>query len=367
LDRVQTVIAGAGVIGLAIARHLARRGHEVLVLEAENAIGQHTSSRNSGVIHAGIYYEHASEQQRLCLEGKAMLYDYCATRHVGYARCGKLTVAPSRDQVAALQALTAHGIANGVDDLVMISPAELAAREPEIAGAGAMWSPSSGIVDAPELMNSLLGEAESAGAMLALAAPLCGVRSVPDGLRLEIGDTGGTRIACTNLINAAGLGAWDIARGVIGRDAGSVPARNWAKGSYFALTGKSPFSALIYPMPPAGSLGVHSVPDLGGGTRFGPDLEHVDRVDYGVDATKLPEFEAAIRRFWPGLPADALRPDGAGIRPRIGDAGGTKRAFVFQGPKTHGIAGLWQLFGFESPGLTACLAIARHVGRLVEN
>jgi len=366
MDQVQTVVVGAGVIGLAIARHLAVRGHEVLILEAESAIGQHTSSRNSQVIHAGIYYQPGSDQQILCLRGKAMLYDYCATRQVGHARCGKLTVAASADRVAGLHDLVARGAANGLDDLYVISAAELRDREPAVFGAGAMVSPSSGIVDAVELMRSLLGEAEAAGAMLALNAPFANARPVPGGFVVTVGDAVETVIGCRNLVNAAALGAWDVARAIQALDPALVPPRNLAKGNYFAVSGKSPFSALIYPMPMLGSLGIHSVQDLGGGVKFGPNMEWIDCVDYSVDPSLAPIFEAAIREYWPDLPDGALHVDTAGIRPRIWGPGQQKREFEFQGPDRHGIKGLVNLFGFESPGLTSCLAIAEHVGTMLE-
>ena len=366
MDHVQTVVVGAGVIGLAIARHLAVRGHDVLILEAENAIGQHTSSRNSQVIHAGIYYPKGTDQQRLCLRGKEMLYDYCASRQVGHARCGKLTVAPAVGRVAELDELVRRGAANDVDDLYVISADEVREREPEVACAGAMVSPSSGIVDAPGLMLSLLGEAESAGAMLALNAPFRSARREGEGFRLEVGGDE-FEISCSNLINAAALGAWGVARGIADVEAHSIPTCNLAKGSYFSIAGTSPFNALIYPMPLVGSLGVHSVQDLGGGVRFGPNMEWVDAVDYSVDASQTAEFETAIRAYWPGLADGALQPESAGVRPRIWGPGMEKLEFVFQGQDQHGVPGLVQLFGFESPGLTACLAIAEHVGQMIEH
>lgn len=363
MDEVQTIVIGAGVIGLAIARHLAVRGHEVLILEKEGAIGQHTSSRNSGVIHAGIYYAKGSPQQLLCLPGKEMLYDYCATRHVGHERCGKLTVAPSADRVPDLHELVARGAANGLGDLYVISAEEMREREPAVVGAGAMMSPSSGIVDAPGLMRSLLGEAEAAGAMLALNAGFVAARREKG--RFVVTAEGGTEVACTNLVNAAALGAWDVARGIDGVLPETIPTRNLAKGSYYSIAGKSPFKALIYPMPLVGSLGIHSVQDIGGGVKFGPNMEWVDAVDYNVNPDLLPVFEAEIRAYWPGLPDGALQPDMAGIRPRIWADGTPKREFEFQGPEEHGVANLVQLFGFESPGLTSCLAIAQHVGRML--
>lgn len=363
MDQIETVVVGAGVIGLAIARHLAIHGHEVLILEAESAIGQHTSSRNSGVIHAGIYYAPGSDQQRLCMRGKDMLYDYCATRHVGHSRCGKLTVAP-KGRAGELQGLVDRGTANGLNDLYLVSKDELRELEPEVVGDGAMMSPSSGIVDAPELMLSLLGEAESAGAALALNAPLQRVRPNPSGFALEVGGEA-TMIGCKNLINAAALGAWDVARAIEGFDPDLVPSQNLAKGSYFTVGRKSPFQALIYPLPQIGSLGIHSVLDMGGDTKFGPNVEWVKDVDYSVDPSLLPAFEIEIRRYWPGLPEGLLQPESAGIRPRIWGPGEVKREFEFQGPAQHGFDGLINLFGFESPGLTSCLAIGEHVGAML--
>lgn len=365
MEQAETVIVGAGVIGLAIARHLAVRGQEVLILEAEVAVGRHTSTRNSQVIHAGIYYPRGSVQQVLCLRGRDMLYDYCASRQVGHRRLGKLTVAQNEDEVEQLHALAARGRANGVDDLRVISAKELAEREPAVAGAAAMLSPSSGIVDAPGLMLSLLGEAEAAGAMLALNARFLRARKERGRFLLEVAGASEVTIGCKRLINAAALGAWDVAAGIDGVRVGSIPPCNLAKGNYFSIAGASLFSSLVYPMPKVGSLGIHSVPDLGGGVRFGPDMQWVDAVDYSVDPGLLPQFEAAIRRYWPGLPEGVLTPDMAGIRPRIWGPGAPRREFEFQDSSVHGVAGLVQLFGFESPGLTACLAIAEHVGKLL--
>ena len=367
MDQVQTIVVGAGVIGLAIARHLAVRGHEVLVLEAEAAIGQHTSSRNSQVIHAGIYYPYGTDQQVLCRRGKAMLYDYCATRHVGHARCGKLTVAATVDRVAELHELVARGARNGVDDLYVISAEEMREREPAVVGAGAMVSPSSGIVDAPGLMLSLLGEAEAAGAMLALNAPFVRARKHRSGFQVEVGDRTQTTVLCRNLVNSAALGAWSVARGIEALDQALVPSQNLAKGSYFSIRGKSPFSALIYPMPLVGSLGIHSVQDLGGGVKFGPNMQWQtdNKVEYSVDPALEPVFAAEIRAYWPDLPTGALQPDSAGLRPRIWGPGMAKREFEFQSEAQHGVPGLVNLFGFESPGLTSCLAIGEHVAGLL--
>lgn len=360
------IVVGAGVIGLALARHLASEGRDVLVLEAESAVGQHTSSRNSGVIHAGIYYEKGSDQQVLCLDGKAMLYDYCATRHVPFERCGKLTLAPTADDLPTLEAMMARGHANEVSDLFMMSEAEVLEREPAVNSAGAMMSPSSGIVDAPALMLSLLGEFEAAGGALTLNAPFRSARRENGLFYVEVGDAEGTQVTCRSLFNCAALGAWDVARGIVDMPVDLIPTRNLAKGSYFSIAGKSPFQALIYPMPRVGSLGIHSVQDVGGGVRFGPDMEWVDDVNYTVDPRKQAQFETAIRAYWPDLPDGALQPDFAGIRPRIWGPGEAKREFEFSRPLDHGVPGLYHLFGFESPGLTSCLAIAKRLGNLLK-
>ncbi len=368
MDHVQTVVVGAGVIGLAVARRLAQGGHEVLILEAEAAVGQHTSSHNSQVIHAGIYYPQGSWQRALCVPGKEMLYDYCATRHVGHQRCGKLIVATQEDQLGGLAALCEVGLANGVDDLVHVSVSECRELEPAVAGFGALSSPSTGIVDAPGLMLSLLGEAEAGGAVLALNAPLEAWQPVDGGFEFEVGDVAQTRLSCTNLINAAGHGAWDVVGGFVDYDPALIPPRFMAKGSYFALSGvANPFKHLIYPMPDAGSLGLHVVLDLAGQVKFGPDMEWMDvgPLEYSVDPGQVGKFEAAVREYWPDLPNGALQPEGCGIRPRIWGPDGAKSDFVFQGADVHGIKGLINMFGMESPGLTSCLAIARHVAGLI--
>ncbi|MDR6263678.1 NAD(P)/FAD-dependent oxidoreductase [Roseobacter sp. N2S] len=363
MDEIETVVVGAGVIGLAVARHLARAGQEVLVLEAETRIAQHTSSRNSQVIHAGIYYPQGSWRARLCVAGKRMLYDYCADRHVPFENTQKLIVATDASQLAKLPRLMENAAANGVGDLHQISAAAAAAMEPALACHGALLSPSTGIVDAPAFILSLLGEAESAGASLALGAPLERVFPTDSGFILHIGDADGTQLKCRNLVNAAGLGAWDVARGIAGLPATAVPNQSYAKGSWFSVSGAAPFQRLIYPVPDDESLGVHYVRDTGGGFRFGPDLRYLDppRVDYSLDDKQAARFEQSVRRWWPDLPAGAMRPDSCGIRPRVLNDGGVQSDFVFSTAADHGIKGLVQLFGMESPGLTASLAIAQVV------
>lgn len=364
---VQTVVVGAGVIGIAIARKLARAGHEVLILEAEEAIAQHTSSRNSQVVHAGIYYPAGSWRAQLCVAGKTMLYDYCRDRHVPFEITQKLIVAVEEDHVARLPTLVEKAAANGVTDLEMMSAADAMALELSLICKGAVLSPSTGIVDAPSFILSLLGEAEAAGAMVAFGSPLERVRPISDGFELSVRDADGTTLTCKTLINAAGLGAWDVANGIEGLDPAHVPKPYFAKGSWFGMTGSAPFQHLIYPVPDDESLGVHYTRDLGGGFRFGPDLEYLGHteLDYSIDGAKAAAFENSVRRWWPDLPQEALQPDSCGIRPRIMLDGKTQSDFMFLGPADHGVNGLVQLFGFESPGLTSSLAIARVVAQLV--
>ncbi|WGI21666.1 NAD(P)/FAD-dependent oxidoreductase [Amylibacter sp. IMCC11727] len=364
---VQTVVVGAGVIGIAIARKLARSGHDVLILEAEEKIAQHTSSRNSQVVHAGIYYPAGSWRAKLCVAGKTMLYEYCKGRHVPFEITQKLIVAVEDAHVARLPLLVEKAAANGVTDLVMLSAADAMALEPNLKCKGAILSPSTGIVDAPAFILSLLGEAEAAGAMLALASPLQAARPVTGGFELQVGDAQRTTLTCKNLINAAGLGAWDVAKGVDGLNPRHVPRPYFAKGSWFGMAGRAPFQHLIYPVPDDESLGVHYTRDLGGGFRFGPDLEYLgdSELEYSIDAEKADAFENSVRRWWPDMPQGMFQPDSCGIRPRIMLDGKTQSDFMFSGPKDHGIDGLLQLFGFESPGLTSSLAIADVVAQLM--
>ena len=357
-DVADSVIVGAGVIGLAVARALALAGREVVVLEAADAIGSETSSRNSEVIHAGIYYPTGSLKARLCVAGKRRLYAYCAAMGIGHARLGKLIVATTADQVPALRALGEKAKANGVDDLEWLDAAAARRLEPAVRCAAAVLSPSTGIVDSHALMLALQGEAEAHGAVVALRSPVLAGRVEDDGFRLEVGGATPMRLACRRLVNAAGLHAQDIARCLAGLDPATVPPRFFAKGSYFALGDRSPFTRLIYPMPDSASLGIHVVLDLAGRVRFGPDVEWVERIDYDVDPARAAPFEAAIRRYYPDLPAGALHPDFAGIRPKLQAPDGPSADFLIQGPAAHGVRGLVNLYGIESPGLTACLAIA---------
>jgi L-2-hydroxyglutarate oxidase LhgO len=347
-------VIGAGVVGLATARAMALRGQSVLVLEEQPAIGTITSARNSGVMHAGLYYPAGSWRARLCVSGRRALYDFCATHAVDARACGKLVVACEDAEIPALHALAARAEANGVEDLRLLSAAEARAMEPSLRCLAALWSPVTGIVDAHGLMLALLGEAQDQGAVLAVNAKVSRIRRDGGSFVMETADA---EVSVRRVINAAGHGACAVARRIDGLDTALVPPAYLSKGSYFTLSGRSPFSRLIYPMPIPGGAGVHLTLDLGGQARFGPDVEAVEDFDYRVDPARGQAFYAAIRRYWPGLPDDALQPGYAGIRPKIVPAD-QAQDFVIQGPDTHGIAGLVNLFGIESPGLTSCLAIA---------
>lgn len=365
------VVVGAGVVGLAVARALAMAGHEVLLLEREGAYGQGTSSRNSEVIHAGLYYAPGSLKAALCVRGRELLYGYCAERGVPHRRCGKLIVATRPEDDAALQAIAARAVACGVHDLQPLERADARRLEPALAAAAALWSPSTGIVDSHGLMTALLGDAESAGALLATRSPFEWAEAQPEGWLLQ---AGGARLRCRWLINAAGLAAQAAAQRMHGLPAAAVPRRHWAKGHYFALAGRPPFSRLIYPTPVDGGLGVHLTLDLAGAARFGPDVEWLpappddDRaLDFAVDAGRCAAFEADIRRYWPGLPAGALQPAYTGVRPKLSGPGEPAADFRIAGPAELGVGGTVQLFGIESPGLTASLAIAERVASIVGN
>ncbi|MBP2294328.1 NAD(P)/FAD-dependent oxidoreductase [Azospirillum rugosum] len=368
MERVDCVVVGAGVVGLAIARRLARAGREVVILEAADAIGTGTSSRNSEVIHAGIYYPTGSLRARLCVAGRDALYAYCREHGVAHSRIGKLIVATEEAQLPRLDAIRAQAAANGVDDLRAIPAAEAMAMEPALRCVGALLSPSTGIIDSHGLMLALQGDAEEAGAMLALLSPLERTRRTSNssmgGFELEVGGAEPMRIACATLVNAAGLGAWAVARGLEGFPADLIPPRVLAKGNYYALgQGRSPFSRLVYPVPVEGGLGVHLTLDLAGQARFGPDVEWLapesyDRIDYAVDPRRADAFYGEVRRYWPALPDGALVPAYAGVRPKLSGPGQPQADFLIQGPEAHGLPGLVNLFGMESPGLTSCLAIA---------
>ena len=358
MERLDAVVIGAGVVGLAVARALAMAGREVVILEAEDAIGTHTSSRNSEVIHAGIYYPKGSLKARACVEGRRLLYEYCAKHDVPHRRCGKLIVAQP-DQVSELEDIRAKAVANGVQDLVHLGKEKAKALEPEVSCAAALHSPSTGIIDSHALMLAYLGDAERHGAMLAVRSPVR--RVLINGTSFQVHVDGADPFECATLVNSAGLRAPSVARAMEGFDEKLVPRELYAKGNYYSLARKSPFSRLVYPVPEPGGLGVHVTIDLAGQARFGPDVEWVERIDYTVDPARAARFYAAIRRYWPGLPEGALLPGYSGIRPKTAGPGEPPPDFQVQGPAAHGVPGLVHLFGIESPGLTSSLSLAAMV------
>jgi L-2-hydroxyglutarate oxidase LhgO len=364
MDKVECVVVGAGVVGLAIARRLAEAGREVIVLEAADAIGTVTSSRNSEVIHAGIYYPAGSLMARLCVAGKQALYDYCRDRGIPHRNSGKLIVATRPEEIAKLASIKAHAEANGVADLKQLSGTEARALEPALACEAALLSPSTGIVDSHSYMLSLRGEAEAAGAAFAFLAPLERGRVTADGFELDVGGEAPMTLSCDMLINSAGLSATAIARMLDGMPLDLIPPAYLAKGCYFSCNAKAPFSRLIYPVPEPGGLGVHLTLDLAGQARFGPDVEWVDHIDYTVDPARGERFYPAIRRYWPSLPDGALMPSYSGMRPKIVPPAVAVQDFMIQGAQTHGVPGLINLFGIESPGLTSSLAIADYVAEM---
>ncbi len=347
------------MIGLAVARALALKGHEVLVLEAEESFGTQTSSRNSEVIHAGIYYPTDSLKARTCTQGKKQLYEYCRQRGVNYQKTGKLIVATNEEQLDSLRTYQAQGRINGVDDLEVLSQQELQRLEPDVRGVAALWSPSTGIVDSHGLMLSLLADVENDSGSLVLRSPVLGFKPVAGGFEIEVGGTS-MKLRARCLINSAGHGAPGLASESGFAD---LPDNFYPAGHYFSYQGRSPFRHLIYPVPESGSLGVHATLDLGGQLKFGPDVDWRTQLDYtfDLDKTRRHRFEARIRDYYPALDSSRLQPGYVGVRPRISGPGEAERDFVIAGPETHGFNGLVQLFGIESPGLTASLAIAEEV------
>lgn len=370
MERIDCVIVGAGVVGLAVARALAMAGREVVVLEAAAAIGTGTSSRNSEVIHAGLYYPPGSWKARLCVQGRELLYAYCTAHGIEHRRCGKLVVATDAAQEPALQALRQRAEACGVTDLVWLSAAQAVALEPALRCTAAVWSPSTGIVDSHGLVLALRGDAEAHGAMLALCSPLQRLKRVSDGFQLDVGGAEAMQLHARCVVNSAGLHAVQLASRFDGLPAMPLPQAHWARGHYFSCPGKPAFSRLIYPMPDEAGLGVHVTLDLAGQMRFGPDVQWLALAergaeDYRVDPARAAPFSEAIRRYWPALPDAALQPAYAGIRPKLSGPGETAADFVIAGPAQHGVAGLVNLLGIESPGLTASLAIAERVAELL--
>ncbi|TPI48195.1 NAD(P)/FAD-dependent oxidoreductase [Mesorhizobium sp. B2-9-1] len=368
MEQVDCIIAGAGVIGLAIARKLAALGLDTLIVEAADAIGTETSSRNSEVIHAGIYYPQGSLKARLCVAGRDMLYRYCADHSVAHRRCGKLIVATDETQEPVLAAIRANADACGVDDLRFLTAQEAQALEPALHCTAALLSPSTGIIDSHGLMLALLGDAEESGAMLSLNTRIVSGRVEAGRIVLRTMDCASGaefEIAAPRLINAAGLGAVALAGSIEGFGRQFLPALRYAKGNYFSIAARAPFSHLVYPVPEPGGLGVHLTLDLAGTARFGPDVEWTDTIDYRVDPARGERFYAEIRKYWPDLAGDSLQAAYSGIRPKLSGPGDANSDFVIQNAATHGIDGLVNLFGIESPGLTSSLAIADHVARIL--
>jgi L-2-hydroxyglutarate oxidase LhgO len=365
VEPVDVVVIGAGVVGLAVARSLTLAGREVWVLEAASAIGTGVSARNSEVIHAGLYYATGSMKARMCVQGRAQLYAYCAERGIAHQRCGKLIVGHSHQQLDLLHATLVRAQANGVNDLQWLSRAQAQALEPALECQVALLSPSTGIVDSHALMLSLQADIENAGGQVVLNAAVTSIAlSQRAGARHEVMTIDGTRLAARTVVNAAGLSAPHLARQCGGLADQHVPTPFYAKGSYFSLSGPAPFRHLVYPVPEAAGLGVHLTLDLGGQAKFGPDVEWVSAPDdLGVDPARAQGFYAAVRQYWPGLPDGALQPAYAGIRPKISGPGQTAADFCVQGPQDHGIHGLVNLFGIESPGLTSALALGDWVAR----
>jgi L-2-hydroxyglutarate oxidase LhgO len=369
---VDTLVIGAGVVGLAIARELAQAGREVIVLEKNRRIGEETSSRNSEVIHAGLYYPKGSLKARLCVEGRERLYAYCAAKGIGHRRCGKLIVAVHEAQRQKLVALRESAAANGVGDLDWLDAHEARALEPHVLAAAALWSPSTGIIDSHAFMLALQGDLEAAGGSLAVLSRCLGAERHADAFELQcMTDGGSLTLAARTVINAAGLHATQVARALGDLPAGTIAAPRYAKGSYFVYTGKSPFTHLVYPLPEDGGLGVHATLDLAGRARFGPDVEWLpagtepEGIDYDVDARRAAAFYAAIRAYWPGLEGGALSPAYAGVRPKISGPGEPAADFTIRSSGERGGPRVVHLFGIESPGLTASLAIAAHVRALL--
>lgn len=370
MEQVDSIVIGAGVVGLAIARARALAGREVIILEKEALIGSGISARNSEVIHAGIYYPAGSLKARLCVRGREMLYDFCGNYNVPHQKCGKLIVASNDSQLDQLGDIAARAARNGVPGMRKLSRAETLEREAALEVHGSLLSPETGIVDSHALMLACLGDAETHGAMLALDTPVTSVGPAENGrLRVETGGDAAMTVAAREVINAAGLTAPEIAASFPA--GGPAPDRWYAKGNYFSLSGRAPFHHLIYPVPEPGGLGVHLTLDLGGQAKFGPDVEWLDvtspdEIDYTVDPARADRFYSAIRAYWPGLPDNSLQADYSGVRPKISPPGAPAADFRIEGPVDHGVEGLVHLFGIESPGLTSSLAIAEHVSRLLD-
>lgn len=364
--KVDALVVGAGVVGLAVARELALAGREVIVLESEDRIGSGISARNSEVVHAGIYYPSGSLKALTCVAGKQLLYDYCQHKNIPHQRCGKLIVATNREQLSQLKALQAKALANQVSDLRLLSKAEAESMEPDIPAAAALYSPSTGIVDSHRLMLALQGDIESTGGWVALRSKVVSGSVAHKRIVITVAGEDSSEVEAGLLINATGLHATRLLSTVTDYPRERIPPMYFAKGDYFALSGKSPCQHLLYPLPEPGGLGIHLTLDMAGQARFGPDVEwleslHPDTLDYDIDPNKEHKFRRAIGAYWPAIQQRTLLPAYSGIRPKLSPQGTDAQDFVIDSPEQHGIAGWYNLFGIESPGLTAALALARLV------
>ena len=364
-EKIDCAVIGGGVVGLAVARKLAAEGREVVVLEAEEHFGTHTSSRNSEVIHAGIYYSTGSLKAKLCYAGRNALYRYCAEHAVNHRRIGKVIVACDESEREGLEKYRRQAEVNGCDDLRMLSRSELERMEPEVRCVSGFLSPSTGIIDAHGLMLAYLGDLEMHGGALAVASPVVSGRVDDEGIVLRVGGAEPMSLLCRTVVNSAGFHAQAVARTIEGVPASSIPPTYYAIGHYYTLSGTPPFRRLIYPVARQDWLGVHVTIDLGGQVKFGPDFAWIDRIDYRFDESREAAFYQAIRRYYPGLKDGALLPGYTGIRPKIHGPREPAPDFVIQGPREHGVAGLVNLYGIESPGLTSSLAIADYVAQLL--
>lgn len=370
MEKVDAVVVGAGVIGMAAARALCLAGRSVIVVERHANPGTETSSRNSGVIHSGIYYPPGSAKARFCVRGKALLYEYCAARHVEFRQCGKLIVAQAH-QLAKLQSLLQTAVSNDVTDLTWLDGAKLRHVEPEVRASAGLWCPGTGIVSAHDLIHAMQADIESNGGLLAFRTEFLEARTTVDGFEVSLlADGDAMSLSCTSLVNSAGLASTALLTRIDGYPRAQIPVPHFAKGNYFEFSGRSPFRHLVYPMPGEAGLGVHATLDLGGQLRFGPDVEWLDGAkapfDYVVDPARAGGFYASIREYWPALPDDSLRPSYSGIRPKIVGAGSPAADFRIESARDHGVSGLINLLGMESPGLTASLAVAEQVVKLLD-
>jgi len=358
---LDSVVIGGGVVGLAVARSLALHGREVTLLEAEPQLGMHSSSRNSEVIHAGIYYPPGSLKARLCVAGKELLYSYCQAQGVPHRRLGKIIVATREEEVAVLERLLLQAQQNGVTDLEWLTSSDISELEPSVVAVRGLLSPSTGVLDSHGFMSALRRDAESAGADVVRHSPVLSGRVTSSGIELSVGGSEPVALICHTLVNAAGLRAQQVARSISGIPETTIPEQHFAKGHYFVLNGPAPFKRLIYPVPAPAGLGVHVTLDMAGQARFGPDVSFIGDVDYSFDEQRKAAFSSAIRRYFPGLAEGDLAPGYTGIRPKLGGAGSAAHDFVVQGPLDHGVPNLINLYGIESPGLTSALALAEQV------